>query len=305
MKKVLIITFSQSGQLDEIVSNITDQFPEDIQLHYEKLKPIPSFNFPWKGTTFYDAMPESVRMIPAKLEPLSFNPNEDFDLIILGYPIWFLSSPIPITTFLKSKEAKMVMKGKPIITVIGARNMWVTAQEDIKKMIKDNGGIHRGNIALHDKHSNLSSVITIVYWMGTGNKDRYLGIFPKPGISDSDIKNAERFAPVIVEALVKNEFFNLHENLLNLKAVELSANVISTEEKGKRMFHIWSGFILKKGGPGSQSRVFRLIMFKWYLLFVIFAVSPIVTFLFYVTWPLFFLRIRKKLKYYSGVELSN
>lgn len=305
MKKVLIITFSQSGQLDEIVSSITDSFPKEVQLHYEKLRPNPSFNFPWKGTTFYDAMPESVRMVPAKLETLSFNPNEDFDLIILGYPIWFLSPPIPITTFLKSKEAKIVMKGKPVITVIGARNMWVMAQEDIKKMIKDNGGIHRGNIALHDKHNNLSSVITIVYWMGTGNKDSYLGIFPKPGISDSDIEDAERFAPLIVEALVKNEFFNLHENLLKLNAVELSANVISTEEKGKRMFHIWSGFILKKGGPGSQSRVFRLIMFKWYLLFVIFAVSPIVTVLFYVTWPLFFLRIRKKLKYYSGVELSN
>ena len=75
------------------------QFNNDISIHYEKLKPIPTFNFPWKGNSFYDAMPESVQMIPAKLEPMSFNPNDDFDLIILGYPIWFLSSPIPLTTF--------------------------------------------------------------------------------------------------------------------------------------------------------------------------------------------------------------
>ncbi len=305
MKKILVITFSQSGQLDEIVSNITNHFADDISIHYEKLKPIPTFNFPWKGNSFYDAMPESVRMIPAKLEAMSFNSDEDFDLIILGYPIWFLSSPIPLTTFLKSKEAKIVMKGKPIITVIGARNMWVMAQEDIKRMIIDNGGFLKGNIALHDRNNNLSSVVTIIYWMTTGKKDRYLGLFPKPGISDADILAVKRFAPVISDAIINDNYDSLQKNLLSLNAVELSPNVVSTEEKGKKMFKIWSRFILKKGGPGSSQRVTRLKMFSWYLMFVIFAVSPIVTVLFYITWPLRFLGIRKKMRYYSGVELRN
>ena len=305
MKKILVVTFSQSGQLDEIVSNITNQFSNDIIVHYEKLKPVPSFNFPWKGNSFYDAMPESVRMIPASIEPLSFSPNDHFDLIILGYPIWFLSPPVPLTTFLKSKEAKIVMKGKPIITVIGARNMWVMAQEDIKQMIIDNGGLLKGNIAMYDRHNNLSSVVTIVYWMATGKKQRYLGLFPKPGISEGDILNAKRFAPVISDTVISDNYKDLQNNLLQLNAVELSANVVSTEEKGKKMFKIWSKFILRKGGPGSSQRVGRLKMFSWYLMFVIFAVSPIVTVLFYLTWPLRFLGIRKKMKYYSGVELRN
>jgi len=305
MKKILVITYSQSGQLDEIVSNITNSFSNEITVHYEKLKPVPPFNFPWKGNSFYDAMPESVRMIPAKLTPMSFNPNENYDLIILGYPIWFLSSPIPLTSFLKSKEAKTVMQGKPVITVIGARNMWVMAQEDIKQMIIDNGGLLKGNIALHDRHNNLSSVVTIIYWMTTGKKQQYLGLFPKPGISDADIINVKRFAPVISDAIISDNYNNLQKNLLQLKAVELSPNVVSTEEKGKKMFKIWSRFILKKGGSGSLQRVTRLKIFSWYLMFVIFAVSPIVTVLFYITWPLRFLGIKKKMKYYSGVELRN
>lgn len=303
MKKVLIVTFSQSGQLDEIVSNISNHFPDEIHVHYEKLKPVPAFPFPWKDTSFYDAMPESVRMIPANLESLSFDPDEDYDLIILGYPIWFLSPPIPLTTFLKSEEAKRVIRGKPVITIIGARNMWVNAQEDVKKMIKDNGGFLKGNIALHDRHNNLSSVITIIYWMMTGKKERYLGLFPKPGISDVDISDTKRFAPVISVAIMNNDFDSLQNMLLELNAVELSPNVVSTEEKGKKIFGIWSKFILKKGGTGSANRVQRLIMFKWYLLFVIFVVSPIVSLFFYLTWPVFFLKIRRKMKYYSGVEL--
>ncbi len=305
MKKVLIVTFSQSGQLDEIVSNISNNFSEDIQVYYEKLRPEPAFPFPWKDISFYDAMPESVKMIPAKIDTLSFNPDDNFDLIILGYPIWFLSPPIPLTTFLKSEEAKKVMKGKPIITIIGARNMWVMAQEDIKKMIFNTGGNLVGNIALHDRHNNLSSVVTIIYWMMTSRKDRYLGIFPKPGISDNDIEDASRFAPIISAAINQNNYKELQNNLVSLKAIELTPNVVSTEEKGKRIFKIWAKFILKKGGVGSLHRVGRLNMFKWYLMFVIFVISPIVSIFFYLTWPLMFLRIRRKMKYYSGVELKD
>jgi len=304
MKRVLIVTFSQSGQLDKIVSNISNYLPDNIDVHYERLKPIPPFPFPWKDISFYDAMPESVKMIPSNLEHLTFNPETDFDLIILGFSIWFLSSPIPLTTFLKSDEAKRVMVGKPVITVIGARNMWVMAQEDIKKMILDIGGHLAGNIVLNDRHNNLISVVTIIYWMMTGKKERYLGLFPKPGISDTDIINVKRFSPVIAEALNSDNFSGLQDRLLSLKAVELSPNIVSTEEKGKRIFRIWAGFILKKGGSGSTKRVRRLIMFKWYLLFVIFVVSPIVSVFFYLTWPLFYVKIRKKIKYYSGVALK-
>ena len=304
MKKILVVTYSQSGQLDEIVSNITKHFPSEIQIHHEKLIPVPAYPFPWKGISFYDAMPECVEMIPSEIEPVSFNPNEEYDLIILGYPIWFLSPPIPLTTFLKSIEAKKVMNGKPVITIIGARNMWVMAQEDIKKMILENSANLKGNIALCDKHNNLISVITIIYWMTTGRKKRLLEVFPMPGISKDDIDNVNRFSPIIADAVIKNSFETLHYHLLALKSVELSPNVVSTEEKGKKIFGVWSKLILKKGGPGSVERVGRLKMFRGYLLFVIFVVSPIVSLFFYITWPLLFIRIRKKMKYYSGVDLK-
>ncbi len=304
MKKVLVVTYSQSGQLDDIVLNIISGLPDNVEIHHEKLIPIPSYNFPWKGISFYDVMPESVKLIPGKIEPLSVDENQQFDLIIIGYPIWFLSPPIPITTFLVSEKAKKLMNGKPVITVIGARNMWVGAQEDIKKMIIANGAKLVGNIALHDRNNNLASVITIVYWMSTGKKDKYLGIFPTPGISDNDIADASRFAKPIAKALLANNFGGLQDSLLNLKAIELSPNVVSTERKGKKMFNIWANFILKKGGPRSKFRVTRLKMFSWYLMFVIFAVSPFVSLIFYLTWPLHFLKTKNKMRYYSGVELK-
>jgi len=296
-----VVTYSQSGQLNSIVSNVMRALQGKAQLNWEHLKPMPEFPFPWKGIRFWDAQPECVEMIPSRLEPFDFNPDEDFDLIILGYPIWFLSPPIPLTTFLKSDEAKQVMKGKPIITIIGSRNMWVGAQEDIKAMIAEAGAELVGNISLRDKHHNLPSVITIIYWMTTGKKDRLWGIFPLPGISDKDIDEARRFGYPILKALETGQYYNLQENLLALKSVEIIPSVLSMEKKGKKIFRIWSKFIRKKGEAGNPERIPRLKMFKWYLLFVIFFVSPIVTLFFYISYPFFLKKTRRNLKYYSGV----
>ena len=304
MKKVLVVTFSQSGQLEEIVSNVLKPFGDEVTIHQERLKPVPGFSFPWRGISFYDAMPECVEMVPSKLEPFTFNANENFDLVILGYPIWFLSPPIPLITFLKSEEGKKVLNGKPVITIIGSRNMWVMAQEEIKKMIAEAGGIHVGNISLFDRHNNLASVVTIIYWMTTGKKDKYLGIFPKPGISDEDIAGATRFGEPILNALNANSFDSLQEKLLELKSVELNPSVVSVERKGKRIFKVWAKFIRKKGGPGNPKRISRLKMFKYYLLFVIFAVSPIANIIFYLTYPFFQHKIKRKIQYYKGVSLK-
>lgn len=303
MKNILVVTYSQSGQLNSIVDNVLKSLNDSSNIYREYLKPKPEFPFPWGGSSFWDAMPESVEMIPSKNETLEFDTTIDYDLIILGYPIWFLSPPIPLTTFLKSTEAKKVMNGKPIVTIIGSRNMWVGAQENIKTMISDNGGKLVGNISLRDRHHNLPSVVTIIYWMITGKKDNLWGIFPKPGISDKDIEEADRFGPTILNSLETNNFKVLQENLLQQRSVEIVASILSIEKKGKKIFKIWSKFIRKKGGPENPARETRLIMFKWYLLFVIFIISPIVTLFFYLTYPLFHFKIKRDINYYKGVNL--
>lgn len=303
MKNILVVTYSQSGQLNSIVDNVLKSLNDSSNIYREYLKPKPEFPFPWGGSSFWDAMPESVEMIPSKNETLEFDTTIDYDLIILGYPIWFLSPPIPLTTFLKSTEAKKVMNGKPIVTIIGSRNMWVGAQENIKTMISDNGGKLVGNISLRDRHHNLPSVVTIIYWMITGKKDNLWGVFPKPGISDKDIEEADRFGPTILNSLETNNFKVLQENLLQQRSVEIVASILSIEKKGKKIFKIWSKFIRKKGGPENPARETRLIMFKWYLLFVIFIISPIVTLFFYLTYPLFHFKIKRDINYYKGVNL--
>ena len=304
MKKVLVVTYSQSGQLNEIVDNVLKSFAGKVEVVVENLQPDPPYPFPWTDVSFWDAMPDAVDLIPVKLKPFSFNTDDNFDLIILGFPIWFLSPAIPITSFLTSPEAAKVMNGKPVVTIIGARNMWVNAEEDIKKMISDNGGRLVGNIALRDKSNNLSSVVTIIYWMMTGRKDRMWGIFPKPGISDKDISEASKYGQPILQSVQNGDYDSLQEKLVALGSIDLVPNVVFMELRAKKFFRKWSKFIRQKGEHGDPNRIGRLKLFKWYLLIAIFVASPIAIVLFYLFLPLTWWSFRKKLNYFRGVELN-
>ena len=121
MKKILVLYYSQTGQLTEIVNSITTElrYNNDVELVFEEIRPKEPYPFPWTGEQFFQAFPESVKEIPCKLNPVSFDTETHFDLVILAYQVWFLSPSIPISSFLQTGEAKNILNGRPTITIIG------------------------------------------------------------------------------------------------------------------------------------------------------------------------------------------
>ncbi len=132
-KKVLIVHYSQSGQLTEIVNNFAAGL-SSVKVETIKVRMQKEFEFPWTSERFFDAMPESVLGIPADLD--SFQPKEEsYDLIVFAYQPWFLSPSIPATSILANEEFRKRLKNTPILTIIGARNMWLNSQEKVKKTL--------------------------------------------------------------------------------------------------------------------------------------------------------------------------
>src|ERR1035437_1485666 len=127
-KKLLVIYYSQTGQLLDIVKSVTKPMSETNQV---------------------------------KLYFVIFSPKENFDLVILAYQPWYLSPSIPFHAFFQKEETKRLLAGKPVITIIGCRNMWTMAQENVKAYIKNACGQLVGNIVLRDKAPNLLSVVSI------------------------------------------------------------------------------------------------------------------------------------------------
>lgn len=306
MKRVLVVYYTQTGQLKEIVDSLTAPLETDpgVELHYERIRPANDFSFPWSGMDFFEAFPESVQEIPSALEPFTFDPETSYDLIILAYQPWFLSPSIPMSSFLQSPEAKQVMEGKPVLSISGSRNMWITAQEKLKKRIASNGGLLVGNIALVDRHSNLISLVTILGWLLKGKREGLMGIFPRSGVSKEDVEAATGFGKILRDRLPGELDPSLQNELLDAGAVQILPNLMILEKRGSKAFEAFSKFIRKKGGPGSPGRRARLRLFASLLFPVLIILSPITTLSSYLILLIRRKWIRKEIRYHSGVSME-
>ncbi len=303
MREVLVIYYSQTGQLFDILKNISSTISDEkVNISYCEIIPKKKFPFPWKQEEFYGAFPETFLQIPTSLEPISDEIlQKKYDLVILGYTTWYLTPSIPVNSFLKSEEAKTLLANTPVVTVSASRNMWIMAQEKVKKLLAANNANLVGNIALVDRNLNHISVITIVHWLMGGKKTKMLGIFPKPGISDEDILEASRFGAYIKDALHQNEFSNLQQSLLSVGAVKVDPSLIATDVRGNIVFTKWANHLIKKEG---EERKKWLVYFKYYLLFAIWLIAPIVFVVFLVTYFPMYRKIQRDKAYYSSVALK-
>jgi hypothetical protein len=301
MKNVLVIYYSQSGQLESIARNIAKPLlnSNEINVLFHEIQLEKPFPFPWNNDAFFGAFPETFLQIPTALKPVSEEiMNTEFDLILLNYQVWYLTPSIPINSFLKSPEAKILLNNTPVVTINGSRNMWVMAQEKVKALLKQNNAFLKGNIALVDRVGNLISVITIVEWMFSGVKKKYLGIFPLPGVSDKDINESSKFGEVILSSLIENDLDHLQQKLVDIDAVKVSSYLVTVDRTANKIFAKWSNLIINKG----ESRKTWTKVFKVYLLLAIWLISPIVYILHLITYPLKVQKIRKELAYYKGVN---
>ncbi|HEU0125514.1 MAG TPA: dialkylresorcinol condensing enzyme DarA [Flavobacterium sp.] len=300
MKNVLIVYYSQSGQLESIARNIAKPFlnSDDIKLTFHEIQLEKPFPFPWNKDSFFDAFPESFLQIPTALKPVPDEIlNTKFDLVLFHYQVWYLSPSIPINSFLKSEDGKKILNNTPVITISGSRNMWIMAQEKIKVLLKEANANLVGNVALVDRVGNLISVITIVEWMFSGVKKKYLGIFPLPGVSEKDIQESSQFGEIMLDSFNKNNLTDLQPKLVNAGAVKISSYLVTVDKTANKIFNKWSNIIYKN----EKKRKQLLKVFNVYLFLAIWLISPIVYILHLITYPLKLKTIKKQTQYYQGV----
>ena len=294
MKRILVIYYTQSGQLKEIADNFVAPFQKQgIPVDFYEIQMETPYPFPWTNESFFGAFPESFLELP---QPIKAMPpdieTQEYDLVVLAYQVWYLSPSIPVTSFLKSEQARVLLEGKPVVTLSGTRNMWIKAQEKVRNMLVKKGARIVANIALTDRHYNHISVLTIVHWLFTGKKDKYLGIFPLPGVSQKDITNATQYGELVLNHSQKGEYQqSLQKEIVAQGGVQIKPFLLSAEKKANRLFGIWARAIYQ-----SPRRKFLLKCFHAYLYFAIWILMPIVWLFYWLTYPLFYKKIRRECK---------
>lgn len=283
---IAVFHYSQTGQLTSLLNSLTAPLEAmGCRLTYKSIVPKIPFEFPWSKENFYESFPESRLEIPIEMEQIDFSDVMDADLVILGYQPWFLAPSIPFASFLREESVGSYLSGRRVLTVVGSRNMWISAHLSVGERLKEYGCSWVANIALEDRHNNLIGVLTVFRWLIKGQKSasRFL---PEAGISNADIQSVAHIAPGIFDALNCGEWGSLQKEIVERGLVQFHPGLYFVESNGNRLWGKWAQFIIKKGGYKDPRRAFRLKLFEYYLNIIIFAVSPFGSLFFLLTYPL-------------------
>ncbi|MBQ4833493.1 dialkylresorcinol condensing enzyme [Pseudoalteromonas sp. MMG010] len=301
MRKILVIHYSQTGQLTDIANSITDPLNADdnISVEYLNLKPTELFPFPWPLLTFFHIFPECVKMTPQVMAPVETK-HHDYDLVIITYQVWFLSPSLPISSFMQSEQAYRLLNAKPVITVIGCRGMWLTAQEKMKQLLTNVNAKLIDNVVLSDECGTGFSFLATPLWMFSGKK-KSVSWVPAAGVADHEIKAASRFGTAIARAL---NALPVHETLKKptlkgLGAVKVNEKFIASERVGQHSFRIWSKILSTLGPMHSKRRSCGLLIYVLFLLTLIITVVPITAIIKKLITPLTKKRIAEQKAYFA------
>jgi len=301
MKHILVIYFSQTGQAKQVLDATLKPFKENTGyiLHYHLVKPKKTFPYPWKYTEFFDAFPETVHGVACELETLQIDESINYDMAVIAYQPWFLSVCVPINSFLQTEQAKRVLANKPVVTLINCRNMWLGAQEKMKQRLLDLKANLVGNITFVDRSSNLVSLVTVLAHVLKGTNEKYMGIFPKYGVTEQDIIKAPGFGNIILKNLESGKLQAMQPELNAAGALDIRGNLLLMEGRGKALFPLYANYISKKGSAGSEQRKTRVRIFGIVLPTGILILSPIITVLSRLAPLLARKKFNKEIAYYS------
>lgn len=276
-KRVLVLRYSQTGQLDAVTDRLIAPLKADpgIAVHEERLQPQQAFPYPWPFLAFFDAFPESAHLRPGPLQPLTLTGDERFDLVILPWQVWFLAPSQPVAAFLRHPVAAHVLRGAPVVSVIACRNMWMLAFDKLRGLLDDCGARLIDNVVLTDPGPTWATFITTPRWLLTGRKGGFWGM-PEAGLSAAQIAGCARFGQALRDALARGEAGGAGPLLQGLGAVRADARLYISEKAGTRSFHLWGKLIMAAGGaPGSARRRPLLLLYVLFLVALILTVVPV------------------------------
>lgn len=305
MRKVLVVGYSQTGQLTRIINSIIQPLLQNdlVQVDFLTIEPQVDFPFPWSFFKFFQIMPESVYMKPIALKngqncDVNNADKPSYDLIILSYQVWFLSPSLPISSFLQSKQAKDLFDGTPVMTVVGCRGMWLTAQSKVKLLLSNLNAKLIDNIVLTDDCGAAFSFLATPLWMLTGKKQPLTWI-PKAGVSERDITQAQRFGIALKDRFEQDDNKLEKPVMTGLQAVKINEKLIVSEKIGHRSFKVWGKLLMLLGPQNTLRRYFGLCFYFTFLLALIVTVVPITALIIKLVSPIFSKQLAKQKAYYA------
>ncbi|MSO40387.1 MAG: flavodoxin family protein [Solirubrobacterales bacterium] len=144
-----------------------------------------------------------VRMLPAQIRHATGEIripdgaiSGDYDLVVIGSPTWWLTTSIPVRSFLKSDDADALLGGTRFTSFVVCRRYFGFNLRTVKKLGTKHGGEWVDGTEFTYPGGQIRSLLSLISFLGSGEqRGRYLGIkIPPTNLQPEHLVQAREFA---------------------------------------------------------------------------------------------------------------
>jgi menaquinone-dependent protoporphyrinogen IX oxidase len=130
--------------------------------------------------------------------------SEDYDLVCIGSPTWWLTTCMPIRSFLRSEAAHRLLSGKAFASFVVCRRYWRNNLNTVKRLGEKQGGRFVDGIHFVYEGGQIRSMLSLISYLGSGQyRARYLGLrIPRTNLKSDYLQVTRAFADRLADRLI-------------------------------------------------------------------------------------------------------
>jgi hypothetical protein len=126
-----------------------------------------------------------------------------YDLVCIGSPTWWLTTNMPVRSWLSSEDASRVLQGTKFAAIAVCRRYWRNNLETVKRLATERGSTYLDGIHFTWLGGQIGSLLSLLSYLGSGEaRPRYLGVpIPPPNIPADQLAAARAFAGSLADRI--------------------------------------------------------------------------------------------------------
>jgi hypothetical protein len=203
--KVLFVYYTYSRQTLRVVEAMTsalrDRGCEVRQAKIEFTDPryaqrFSRFPFRHVYLDLFAMFPAQMRRATGQIRVPDEAREGDYDLVCIGSPTWWLTTCMPVRSFMQSDAAKQLLAGKRFAAFAVCRRYWRNNLNTVRNLGIKQGGKFIDGTDFTSAGGQVLSLLSLCSYLGKGeNRERYLGVrIPPAGLKPDYLRQAQVFA---------------------------------------------------------------------------------------------------------------
>jgi len=141
-------------------------------------------------------MPAQVRRKTGEIDVPPEAQGGEYDLVCILSPTWWLTTCMPIRSFLKAPATGALLAGTSFTDVVVCRRYWGNNHRTVRKLGVEHGGEYVEGIHFAYAGGQIRSLLSLISYLGSGEyRKRFLGVpIPRTNLSSAQVDEGRAFA---------------------------------------------------------------------------------------------------------------